>query len=652
VREYVPLALSKKDDSIATQYTMGVLEELGLLKMDFLGLRNLTIIDDAVQEIRKTKPDFSIDSIPDNDEATFAMISAGKTSGVFQLESQGMTAVCTGLGPKSIEDITAIIALYRPGPMDSIPRFLDWSQNPDKISYAHPLLEPILNVTYGCIVYQEQVIDIFRKIAGFSLGQADMIRRAMSKKIREVINREKEAFIGGDPERGICGAVASGVPKAVASGIYDDIFAFADYAFNKAHAAAYAIISYQTAFLKCHYPQIYMAALLSSILGNRDMVAEYTESCRLMGINLLPPNINESEANFTVSGKDLRYGLVAVKNIGRGFISSLVTEREKNGAFTSFEDFCRRMHGSELNKRAVESLIKCGCFDGLGANRRQLIMIHQTVLDGIANDRRRNVEGQMDMFGMSQDDSGADPTRTDLFDLPDFSEFSKKELMSMEREVTGLYLCGHPMDEYRETVKKAGAVGISDILADFARETGNVKFTDNQKITVAGVIESVRTRMTRNNSTMAHIALDDGFGTIELLAFQQAIDKSGSYMVADNAVIVSGRLSARDEKEPQIVVDTLCLIRNSEFGIRNSVSHGGASPPKGGRTLYVKIDSEHSEAHDLVRLAHKNFLGSEDMIIHFADTRKTVKGACSISEEFVVSLTEMLGSGNVVVKGN
>jgi DNA polymerase-3 subunit alpha len=311
VREYVPLALSKKDDSIATQYTMGILEELGLLKMDFLGLRNLTIIDDAVQEVRKTKPDFSIDTIPDNDEATFAMISAGKTSGMFQLESQGMTAVCTGLGPKSIEDITAIIALYRPGPMDSIPRFLDWSRNPEKIRYAHPMLEPILNVTYGCIVYQEQVIEIFRKIAGFSLGQADIIRRAMSKKIREVINREKEAFVNGDLKRGIPGAVANGVSAEIASRIYEDIYDFADYAFNKAHAAAYAIISYQTAYLKCHYPQIYMAALLSSILGNRDMVSEYTETCRLMGINLLPPNINDSYANFTVSGSDLRYTISA-----------------------------------------------------------------------------------------------------------------------------------------------------------------------------------------------------------------------------------------------------------------------------------------------------------------------------------------------------
>ena len=638
VCEYVPLALSKKDDSIATQYTMGVLEELGLLKMDFLGLRNLTIIEDAVHEIRKTAPEFSIDTIPEDDEATFAMLSAGLTSGVFQLESQGMTAVCAGLGPKSIEDITAIIALYRPGPMDSIPRFLDWSRNPDKITYAHPMLEPILNVTYGCIVYQEQVIEIFRKIAGFSLGQADMIRRAMSKKIRKVIDREKEAFIEGDSERGICGAVANGLTKSVASDIYDDIYAFADYAFPKAHAAAYAIISYQTAYLKCHYPQIYMAALMSSILGNRDMVAEYTESCRSMGIKLLPPGINESDANFTVSENDLRYGLVAVKNIGRGFINALVSERDENGPFTSFEDFCRRMHGNELNKRAVESLIKCGCFDELGANRAQLMAIHQNVLDGIANDRRRNVEGQLDMFAMSQENDTSSADHSPIIELPDIEEFPKNELMRMEREVTGLYLSGHPMDEYRDIIKRAGAAAISDILTDFAREEGNIKFHDNQKIIVAGVIESVRTKMTRNNTTMAYIQLDDGFGTIELLAFQRAINESGTYMTPDNPVIVSGRLSARDEKEPQIVVDTLLLLGET----------GGAS--KSHKTLYVKVGTENSEEYDYVRITHKHFPGNDDMIIHFADTKKNIKGKCEISDRFVERLKEILGQENVVVK--
>ncbi|MBQ4040994.1 MAG: DNA polymerase III subunit alpha, partial [Oscillospiraceae bacterium] len=333
VSEYVPLTLSKKDDSIATQYVMTTLEELGLLKMDFLGLRNLTVIDDAVQTIRQHTPDFDIKTIPDDDADTFAMLSAGKTSGVFQLESTGMTNVCTGLSPKSIEDITAIIALYRPGPMDSIPRFLDNNRHPEKISYKHPMLEPILQVTYGCIVYQEQVLEILRKLGGFSLGQADMIRRAMSKKKQAEIQKERKTFIEGDPERGISGAVANGVPKEIAASIYDEILDFANYAFNKSHAVAYAVVSYQTAYLKCHYPREYMAALMSSVLDSPEKVSEYTAECKAMGIKLLPPDVNESNDMFTVSGDNIRYGLVAVKNIGRGFIKALMAERKMGGKF-------------------------------------------------------------------------------------------------------------------------------------------------------------------------------------------------------------------------------------------------------------------------------------------------------------------------------
>ena len=672
VREYVPLALSKKDESIATQYTMLTLEELGLLKMDFLGLRNLTIIDDAVKEIQKTEPDFSIDAIPEDDKATFDMLTAGSTAGVFQLESQGMTAVCVGLGPKSIEDITAIIALYRPGPMESIPRFLDWSRNPSKIKYKHPLLEPILNVTYGCIIYQEQVIEIFRKIAGFSLGQADLIRRAMSKKVKDIIEREKKAFISGDSERKIVGAVANGVSEEIASDIYDDIYAFADYAFVKSHSAAYAIISYQTAYLKCHYPQIYMAAVLSSILGSRDAVAKYTENCREMGINLLPPSINESNASFTVSGSDLRYGLVAVKNIGRGFINALVKERESNGLFKSFEDFCNRMHGNELNSRAVESLIKCGCFDGLGASRRQLLMSFDDILKDIANDKRRNVDGQMNLFAIQDESDDSTEILSVTHEFSDEEEYPKNELMRMEREVTGLYLSGHPMDEYRDVLKKANVTGISEIIADFASEDGNTKFTDNQRITIAGIIESVRTKLTKNNTTMAYISLDDGFGTIELLAFQRTIDEAGVYIVPDNIVLVSGKISPRDDKEPQIVVDSLRLlsevdVSNEDFsanngvypsrgysgGSRNSYNHQNGAQSKSvkqKRTLYVKIEQEDSDDYAWLKSAHKNFVGYDDMIVHFADTKKTMKGTCQIHESFVIGLKELLGDKNVIVK--
>ena len=649
VCEYVPLTLSKKDDSIATQYSMNTLEELGLLKMDFLGLRNLTIIEDAVQQIRKSEPDFLIETIPENDEATFEMLTKGSTSGVFQLESQGMTGVCVGLGPKSIEDITAIIALYRPGPMESIPRFLESSRNPKKITYKHPLLEPILSVTYGCIVYQEQVIEILRQLGGFSLGQADMIRRAMSKKVVTEIERNKKAFIDGDPERDIYGAVANGVPQKIASSIYDEIFAFANYAFNKSHAVAYAIISYQTAYLKCHYPQIYMAALLSSVLGSPEKVAEYTSECRNLGIALLPPNINESDAMFTVSGSDLRYGLVAVKNIGRGFINEVTAERKESGKFKSFEDFCKRMYGGDLNRRALESLIKCGCFDGLGAHRRQLMMICQLVIDSVVDHNRRNVEGQIDLFGMSGDD---DKQTLGGVELPDIAEYSKGELTRMEREVTGLYLSGHPMDDYRDIAKRFDAKSIGDILNDFSRtdrDYDNTKYRDNQKIVLAGVIETVKSKPTRNNSLMAYITLDDGSGNIEMLAFQRVIDESGVYMQPNSSVLAYGKISERDEKEPQIVLETLRPIADA----LTLTPDKNTSADKQGhqeKTLYVKMDSESSPVYERLKLVHMMFPGKDQMIIHFEDTKKNVGAMCIIHDAFIKELKEMLGDDRVVVR--
>ena len=659
VCEYVPLTLSKKDDSIATQYSMNTLEELGLLKMDFLGLRNLTIIEDAVQEIRKTEPDFSIEDIPEYDAETYKMLTEGKTAGVFQLESQGMTGVCVGLGPKTIEDITAIIALYRPGPMESIPRFLESSRNPDKITYKHPSLESILSVTYGCIVYQEQVIDILRKLGGFSLGQADMIRRAMSKKKVTEIESAKEAFINGDPERNIKGAVENGIPKRIASSIYDEIYAFANYAFNKSHAVAYAVISYQTAYLKCHYPQIYMAALLSSVLYSLGHIAEYTHECQNLGIKLLPPDINKSNAMFTVSGNDLRYGLVAVKNIGSGFVNEITSQRDKNGDFKSFEDFCKRMHGGDLNRRALESLIKCGCFDGLGANRRQLMMICQTVIDSVTEHNRRNVEGQIDMFGMSGDNGEKSFGEIELPDVPDYK---KGELTRMEREVTGLYLSGHPMDEYRDAVKRLNAVSIGDIISDYAREEGKLKFKDNQRVIITGVVESVKTKPTRNNSLMAYISLDDGTGTIEMLAFQRVIDESGGYMQAESLVIAYGKISERDEKEPQIVLDKLRPISDSENLTSPEISNREPppteapqqsqinTPVKPEKKLYIKLSSEDTPEYERLKLVHTMFPGREQMVILFGDTNKKLGAKCVIHDAFIAELSTMLGESNVVVR--
>ncbi len=640
VHEYVPLTLSKKDDSIATQYTMTTLEELGLLKMDFLGLRNLTVIRDAENEIRKTIPDFSIDTIPDDDKATYDMLTAGKTSGVFQLESVGMTGVCTGLGPKSIEDITAIIALYRPGPMDSIPRFLENNKHPNKITYKHPLLEPILKVTYGCIVYQEQVIEIFRKLGGFSLGQADMIRRAMSKKKQAEIEKERKTFIDGDMSRSISGALQNGIPRDVAASIYDEIFDFANYAFNKAHAVAYAVISYQTGYLKCHYPKAYMAALLSSVLYYPEKVAEYTAECRAMGISVLPPDVNESEDMFTVSGDNIRYGLVAVKNIGRGFIIDLMRERRNNGHFRDFEEFCRRMYGGDLNRRALESLIKCGGFDSFNVRRRQLMMVCISVLESVADSKRRNVDGQIDMFGLSA--AAEDKTQGQKLILPDVPEFSQRDLMAMEHEVTGLYLTGHPMDEYVRAAKHLGAVNIGRILTDFAQEGGCTEFSDSQQVTIAGVISAVKTKQTRNNTLMAYITIEDGTGSMELLAFQRALDSGGVYVKESIAVYITGKISARDEKEPQLLVDSIRPL--SDFD-----AMPGEEVPVD-KKLYIKVPSENNAAYERLKHVLVMFPGDEQIIMFFEDTKKRRGAKCIIHEALIQELTEMLGSDNIVVK--
>jgi DNA polymerase-3 subunit alpha len=642
VREYVPLTLSKKDDSIATQYTMTTLEELGLLKMDFLGLRNLTVIDDAAREIRRSDPGFDMDAVPEDDKATYAMLSQGQTAGVFQMESAGMTGVCLGLRPKSIEDITAIIALYRPGPMDSIPRFLENNRNPKKITYKHPSLKPILGLTHGCIVYQEQVIEIFRMLAGFSSGQADVIRRAMSKKKQSVIEKEKQAFIEGDPERGISGAVAGGIPRDTASSIYDEILDFSNYAFNKAHAVAYAIISYQTAYLKCHYPRQYMAALMSSILGLPEKVAEYLAVCRELGIKLLPPDVNESNDAFSVSGDNIRYGLAAVKGIGRGFIQNLMAEREEKGPFKSFYQFVRRMYGNELNRRSLEALIKCGGFDGMGARRSQLMIVCDSALESVAGDRRKNVEGQLDMFGLSAGSPAMGGADTDAdAPLPDTPEYPPAELMRMEHEVTGLYLSGHPMDEYRQIAVAAGATGIGSILADFADENGPVVYGDGQPVTLAGIVSAYRTRVTRNRSVMAYVTLEDGTGAIELLAFQKTLETCGKYLKVDAPIIAEGKLSSRDEKEPQIMLSSAKPIMGNKAGARNRPAE---------RKLYVKLPSEDDSRYERFKLVTNMFPGDDMMVLYFDDTKKRLSGTCVIHEALVEDLGEMLGSENVVIR--
>ena len=634
VSDYVPLA--KNDDLVVTQYIMTTLEELGLLKMDFLGLRNLTVLDDAVKLVRRKDPDFDLHKIPEDDAATFRMISEGRTSGVFQMESSGMTGVCVGLKPRSIEDITAIIALYRPGPMESIPRFIACSQDPKKIVYKHPSLVPILSNTYGCIVYQEQVIQIFQQLGGYSLGQADMVRRAMSKKKVKDIEKERETFLHGDPSRNIAGCAANGIPENVAQSIYDEIYDFANYAFNKAHAVCYAVVAYQTAWFKCHHPKEYMAALLTSVLDSSEKVAEYIAECKEWDIQLLPPDVNESETNFTVSPQGIRFGLAALKGVGRNVMNAMLEERTKNGPFTDFMDFCDRMFDHDLNRRVLESLIKAGAFDRMGCRRSQLMQVFGQVLDGIAASRKRNVEGQMDLFGFGGGEGESAPLPA--LHLPDIPEYSPQELMTMEKEVTGLYLTGHPMDAYREMARKRGAVTIGSILNDFDGEEGPTRFRDGERVTVAGVISTYRTRTTRNNTLMAYVNLEDDTATMELLCFARVLGESGGYIRENNAVLVTGRISVRDEKEPQIMVDSIVPLGQEP------------QPQEKPERLYIRMPSREDPRLRKVKLVLSFFPGESQAVLYFADTKKRFGTRCLLHTALIQDLKERLGEENVVVK--
>ena len=649
VYEYVPLA--RNDDTVVCQYVMTTLEELGLLKMDFLGLRNLTVLDDAVKMVQAQRPGFRLEDIPENDPETFEMISRGQTSGVFQMESTGMTGVCVGLKPQNIEDITAIIALYRPGPMDSIPRFIASKHDPKLIRYRHPSLEPILSITYGCIVYQEQVIQIFQQLGGYSLGQADMVRRAISKKKAAQIQKEKDAFIHGDKERGITGCVANGIPKETAEAIYQEIYDFANYAFNKAHAVSYAVVAYQTAWFKCHYPREYMAALLTSVLDNSDKVSAYINECKDCGIALLPPDINRSEDRFTVEDGGIRFGLVAIKNIGRGFIRAVMREREMNGPFESMHDFCSRMVGSDMNKRAVENLIRSGAFDSTGARRSQLIRVYESVMDSVAAQQRQNLEGQLDFFSMAGgNDRGMSYVKSDA--LPDVPEYTPQELMMMEKETTGLYLSGHPMDHYRGAVRQLRAPSIASILEDFAQEGGPTRFADEQRITIAGVVTSAKTKTTKNNSLMAYVTVEDDTASMELLCFSRVLDACGAYLKENEAVVVKGKLSVRDEKAPQIMCDSVYPL--------STVGAGDALPvldqrPQSGRTadrsvLYLKFPSIDHPSVRHMRLVFNMFPGKTQVKMVMADTRKVYGASVQLHDALIEEAKETLGDENVVVK--
>ena len=635
VSTYVPL--SRNDDTIVTQYTMTTIEELGLLKMDFLGLRNLTVIEDAERQIRRLDPSFDIDKVPDDDPETFQMLAEGKTQGVFQLESAGITGVCVNMKPSSIEDMTAIVALYRPGPMDSIPTFIANKLDPRKIRYKTPLLEPILKVTYGCIVYQEQVIEIFRSLGGYTMGQADNIRRAISKKKMKIIDAERKVFVYGDAQQGIPGAIANGVPEAVAQSLYDEIVAFANYAFNKAHAVCYAVVSYQTAYLKCHYPHQYMAALMTSVLDSATKVSGYIAECKDLGIATLPPDINHSEDNFTVEDNSIRFGLGAVKNVGRGLIRSMVQKRNEGGPFKSLEDFIQRMGEGELNKRAVENFIKCGAMDCFGYHRSELLAVYDTMMDSIASSRKKNLEGQMGLFSMLQDEDQAA-----AIPIPKLAEMKKADLMLLEKETTGIYLSGHPMDDYRHLLKGTHVVPIGNLLDEES------SYQDDQIISVAGIVQNIKMKTTRNNSMMAYVTVEDDTAAIEMLAFSNVISQYGNYLAENAPVVVTGRLSLRDDKEPQIVINRARPM--SDFTDRIIDLEPTPAPQKLTGTLYLRLPSEDNPAYRKVKAIINMFPGESKAVVYFADTKLRRGALCTLDSRMLQELENLLGKSNVIVK--
>ncbi|QXM06467.1 DNA polymerase III subunit alpha [Crassaminicella indica] len=566
IDEYVPLYMH--NEGITTQFTMTTLEELGLLKMDFLGLRNLTVIRDAIESIEKNhgvKIDFSNSKY--DDPRVYELISKGDTLGVFQLESAGMRQFMKELKPDCFEDIVAGISLYRPGPMDSIPKYIEYKNNPEKIEYLHPKLEPILNVTYGCLIYQEQVMQVVRELGGYSYGRSDLVRRAMGKKKMEVMEQERQYFIHGKKdEKGnieIPGCIRNGVPEEIGNQIYDEMIEFAKYAFNKSHAAAYAVLGYETAYLKAYYPVEFMAALITSIMGNAAKVAQYIEDCKKRNIEILPPSVNESRDKFIVQDGKIRFGLLAVKNVGTGVIDAIVKAREEKGKFLSFTDFCDKVDMKEMNKRAIESLIKAGAFDNLGANRAQLLAIYEKTMDGIQQDRKRNLEGQVSLFQAFEE---IIPENVKRDDLPDIKEFPQKDLLIMEKEVLGLYISGHPLSEYEREIKEISTMNTGDLLELSENQQEDNRLKDGSYIRIGGLIGHRKNKITKNNNMMAFITLEDLFGSVEVLVFPKIFDKYINLLYEDSVVIIEGKISMREDEEPKIIAEKILPLMKKKDG--------------------------------------------------------------------------------------
>ena len=550
VDEYVPLSRAS-DGSVTTQYIMTTLEELGLLKMDFLGLRTLTVIQNAVKYAEKsTGRKIDINKIDYNDKNVLDYIGTGKTDGIFQLESSGMKNFMKELKPQSLEDIIAGISLYRPGPMDFIPKYLDGKNNPDNITYDCPQLEKILKPTYGCIVYQEQVMQIVRELAGYTLGRSDLVRRAMSKKKQSVMEKEKKNFVYGNPEENVKGCIANGIDEQIAIKIYNDMMDFAKYAFNKSHAAAYAVVSYQTAFLKYYYPVEYMAALMTSVIENSTKVSEYIVTSRSMGIKLLPPDINEGESGFSVKNNSIVYGLSAIKSIGKSVIDTIVEERELNGKYTSLKNFIERLSGKEVNKRTVENFIKAGAFDSLDGNRRQLMTVYSRIIDSVNEEKKKSITGQMSLFDLVSDEDKADYE----IRMPDLEEYSKEEKLAFEKEVLGVYVSGHPLEQYEDKWRKNVKSFTKDFITD---EEGNTIAKDNTVTIVGGMIDTITLKTTRNGKTMAFITLEDLYGVMEILIFPNVLERY-RYMLKENEkIFVKGKVSIGDDEQGKLICDQI-----------------------------------------------------------------------------------------------
>ncbi len=629
--EYVPLSRAS-DGTITTQFTMTTIEELGLLKMDFLGLRTLTVIQNAVRLAEKSSgKKIDMNAIDYNDKKVLDSLGTGKTDGVFQLESAGMKNFMKELKPQSLEDVIAGISLYRPGPMDFIPAYIKGKDHPESITYDCPELEPILAPTYGCIVYQEQVMQIVRDLAGYTWGRSDLVRRAMSKKKGKVMEQERKNFVYGNPEENVPGCIARGIDEKVANKIYDNMIDFAKYAFNKSHAAAYAVVAYQTAYLKYYYPVEFMAALMTSVLDNTSKVSEYIYTCRQMGIAILPPDINEGEGGFSVSGQAIRYGLSAIKSIGRPVIDAIVEERKIRGPFTTLKDFITRLSGREVNKRTIENFIKAGALDGLEGNRRQKMMIYGSLLDALNQEKKTTMAGQMTLFDIAPEEDKAEYE----IKLPNVEEYDKEVLLGFEKEVLGIYISGHPLEEYMERLKKNTNAVTTDFILD--EETGTLKVSDGAKVCIGGMITDKVIKYTKNNKAMAFITLEDLVGTVEIIIFPKDYERYAKYLENDAKVFVEGRVTAEEDRNGKLICEKIISFDEVKRELWLQFPSKSDFEEKEGALYGKMMDADGSE-HVVI------YLAAEKQMKRLPENRNV-----AITKELLEDLGNFLGKDNVKV---